>query len=268
LSFTEQVAKRLHEGACIQKAFNSISDKNTDKGQESVETETTDDMSPTKSTSASHHFATIFCGNSVVTKYHCRLQNNSAITELHPLVIHWFEKEVNDAGSDLHGVSKITVYCEYRRENTCYRAHPNFRHEGPWYDWVMVAYESSDDSIISEESIKNALPFGPNDNPSRIMCFFTINDNVDVYALVHSCNDSTHENDSILFQRWTKEYIDRRHFVEPVLRVVPVDSFVIPILVIEDDNTVYETIPNKGLQGGITVVTPRESQWPSHFLSS
>ena len=116
MSFTEQVAKQLHKGACIQKAFNSISNKNTDKGQESVETETTKETSPTKSTSASHHFATIFCGNSVVTKYHQQLPNDSAIMELHPLVIHWFEKEVNDTDSDLHGVSKITVYCKYIRE--------------------------------------------------------------------------------------------------------------------------------------------------------
>jgi len=95
-----------------------------------------------------------------------------------------------------------------------------------------------------------------------------MDDDTDIYALVHSCNDSTHKNDSILFQRWMKEYIDRRLFVEPVLRVVPVDSFAIPILVIEDNNTVYKTIPKKGLQGGITVVTPHESHWPNHFLSS
>jgi len=59
-----------------------------------------------------------------------------------------------------------------------------------------------------------------------------------------------------------------RLFVEPVLRVVLVDSFVILILVIEDDNTVYKTIPKKGLQGGITVVTPGKSNWPNNFLSS
>jgi len=50
-----------------------------------------------------------------------------------------------------------------------YHAHPNF-HRGLWYDWVMVMYEpfdGEDDTILTTCK----LPFGVNENPSKIMCF-------------------------------------------------------------------------------------------------
>jgi len=45
----------------------------------------------------------------------------------------------------------------------------------------------------------------PNYFPSKIMCFFTLPDNVTVYTVVHSTKASNHNNDSILFERWELE---------------------------------------------------------------
>ena len=99
------------------------------------------------------------------------------------------------------------------------------------------------------------------------MCFFVVDDEQDTWALVQSCCESNHQNDSILFQRWSKEYTARIQSVEPMLRAVPVDSFGCRIFVVEDDHSIIETIPTKNLKAGVMVVTPRHSYWPSQFLS-
>ena len=131
----------------------------------------------------------------------------------------------------------------------------------------MVAYESDIVPEDDPELVKLSLPFHCHENPSKIMCFFVVDDEQDTRALVQSCCESNHQNDSILFQRWSKEYTARIQSVEPMLRAVPVDSFGCRIFVVEDDHSIIETIPTKNLKAGVTVVTPRDSYWPSQFLS-
>ena len=38
----------------------------------------------------------------------------------------------------------MVVTTEHKRENVIFRAHPNYRGNGPWYDWAMFRYEKSD----------------------------------------------------------------------------------------------------------------------------
>jgi len=110
--------------------------------------------------------------------------------------------------SQVHEAETIKVYCEYKREGTCYHAHPNYHQLGPWHNWVMVMYDAGDDTAsVDSEVVKNAFPFHHDENPSKIMCFFVMDEEDEVNALVHSCQTSDHSNDSTLFQRWTKEYI-------------------------------------------------------------
>ncbi len=95
--------------------------------------------------------------------------------------------------------------------------------------------------------------------------FFVVEDSEEIHALVQSCHKSNHEQDSILFQRWKKEYIRRGNIFQPMLHCVLVDSFGCSILVIEDNNSINETSTMKQLQDGITVVIPCE-EWPKKFL--
>ena len=182
-------------------------------------------------------------------------------------MIHWFERELLNLHSDLYGKSVICIYCEYKRDNINFRAHPNFRQSGAWHDWVMVAYESDLVPEDDPELVKLSLPFHCHENPSKIMCFFVVDDEQDTRALVQSCCESNHQNNSILFQRWSKEYTARIQSVEPMLHAVPVDSFGSRIFVVEDDHSITETIPIKNLKAEVMVVKPRDSYWPSQFLS-
>ena len=37
-------------------------------------------------------------------------------------------------------VLELPIFTEYRREDTVYRAHMNYRRQGPWLDWCYVTW--------------------------------------------------------------------------------------------------------------------------------
>ena len=95
------------------------------------------------------------------------------------------------------------------------------------------------------------------------MFFVVDGDSEEIHALVQSCHISSHEQDSILFQLWKKDYVRRGNIFQPMLHFVPVDSFGCSILVIEDNRSISETSTMKQLQDGITVAIPHE-EWPKN----
>jgi len=98
--------------------------------------------------------------------------------------------------------------------------------------------------------------------------FFIADKKPDVYAIVQSCIARDSEQDSILLQCWEKEYIRSLHqSYAPVLHVVPVESFGEHVLVVEDDSAVRESINQKNIEPGCTLVLPRQEYWAKPFLS-
>ena len=89
----EQVAQRLHESSCIHKAKNSIMLLDTIQDVHVV-TDPSDDDNDIESELIGNHFATIFAENNCKIEYRKRQKNASMRTELHPLIIHWFEREL------------------------------------------------------------------------------------------------------------------------------------------------------------------------------
>jgi len=96
--------------------------------------------------------------------------------------------------------------------------------------------------------------------------FSVVQDSEEINALVQSCHVSSHEQDSILFQRWKKEYVRRCNIFQPMLHFVPVDSFGCSILVIEDNKSISEMSTMKQLQDVITVIIPHE-EWPKNLAA-
>ena len=97
--------------------------------------------------------------------------------------------------------------------------------------------------------------------------FFVVESKPDIYALVQSCDISDHDEDSCLFQCWKEEFQYREHYAEPILWVVPVESFGHQVLVIEDDASIVEEFKTVDLKVDVTVVIPHEEYWPNTFLS-
>jgi hypothetical protein len=48
---------------------------------------------------------------------------------------------VDKKGNACHLIVHVTS--EYKRGNILFRAHSNYRNNGPWYDWVMIRWEKS-----------------------------------------------------------------------------------------------------------------------------
>jgi len=103
------------------------------------------------------------------------------------------------------------------------------------------------------------------------MCFFTLPKNTTVYAIVHSTKVNSHDNDSILFERWELENTiqsqqNGRRCFSPTLHVVEVDMFGNPVLAIKDYKVSELELNMEDAK--VTVVTPFEMVWPKKFMSS
>ena len=107
--------------------------------------------------------------------------------------------------------------------------------------------------------------------PSKILCFFTVPEDLMVYAVVHSTKTSDHHDDSILFERWEMEnsiktQCNGERSISPIFHVVDVDTFGSPILAIEDYKMSQLVTNTESTM--VTVVIPFETAWTNKFMSS
>jgi len=96
----------------------------------------------------------------------------------------------------------------------------------------------------------------------------THDDDNSVFAIVHCCKSTTHDDDSILMERWKKEYVIDDGLVVLVFRYVSIDAFEAPCFVVEDKPRIYEEhgFDISEIENGITLVKPREEGLPKLFL--
>jgi len=111
----------------------------------------------------------------------------------------------------------IYGYTEYCREGITFRAHPNYRNEGPWYDYVLIAWnqQTADNHTSDNDSMQETLdmPLKTDDHeeidnivliPAKVLCFIKGLNN-EISAIVHSCLQSTKKK-SVLTYQWQLEY--------------------------------------------------------------
>jgi hypothetical protein len=203
--------------------------------------------------------------------------------EVHPLILTWFRQcyretrkriRNNEDPESAHLIpqqKQFECYTSYKKDGVTYRAHPNFRSEGEWYDWVMVRC----DEDPKNEAAKNREQLHEEGlYPCKILAFFDavgVNGQKGIHALVHRGNypKKVYPSDkSVLIQTWAKEYSlnnDRKER-KPKLRLVGVDSFVSPVLVVEETPGLVESIQaRKYKEQLVFVVSDRDSFWSSKF---
>ena len=236
-------------------------------------------------------------GNQLIAEWISKRQVRGE-REVHPVVIHYFQHHMQTTryppGSTVECYTKVNI------GDTSYRCHPNYNSQGPWYDWTMIQFDTEGNPpadtqhrqkrrranhCSNEESDEEGEGncFDPSWYPSKIVCLFRdplTNDTEDnLFALVQSCEESNHELDSVLYQRWEKEYtVDnrltcthKRHKGEgsvrrPTIRKVPLEALACPVFVVEDTPGLHEVFYDDRDFAGITVVKPRATNWPKHFL--
>jgi hypothetical protein len=102
-------------------------------------------------------------------------------TQIHPVILSWLADNWEiEIGSDRHS---IECYTEMKvKEGPTYRAHPNYRNEGPWQDWANVSFGQNEQGVFQMV-------------PSRILLFYIhhfVDDNGEhsdeIRALVQTCD--------------------------------------------------------------------------------
>ena len=127
--------------------------------------------------------------------------------------------------------TKVELFTEYKRNGVLFRAHPNFRKSGPWYDWVMIRYERNTGLNGYNEYIhKNQVYYMDNvDNPEKyeyapgmILAFASIEE--EYYAIVKTCQSKC-SKDTLITTLWRMDFVDRNNTI-PFVLPVNVESIV------------------------------------------
>ena len=103
----------------------------------------------------------------------------------------------------------VEGYTEYCREGITFRAHPDYRSQGPWYNYVLIAWaiskeynsESVKDDMqnrinLPNDSIDDSTLIGTKLIPTKLVCFFK-DEQGETYAIIKM---------SVLTYQWELEY--------------------------------------------------------------
>ena len=111
----------------------------------------------------------------------------------------------------------IKGFTEYQQESFTFWCHPNYRNEGPWFDYVFIAWDQgekesdgSDDDSMDEKIIKEEItdlhsnPKNLSLVPAQLICFI-INHKNEMSTIIHSCLNEK-EKLSVITYKWELEY--------------------------------------------------------------
>ena len=114
----------------------------------------------------------------------------------------------------------MVVTTEHKREDVIFQAHPNYCGNGPWCDWAMFCYETSDydkkknkthilgddDEVHLNDSI--ADPHNFHCAPGKLLGFVKLNK--EEHAIVMQC-ECKHKKSGVFSTYWKLEYSDKRN---------------------------------------------------------
>ena len=137
------------------------------------------------------------------------------------LLTAFFEEHANPAPSGAITQSlSIPFFTESERNDFVYRAHPNYRGEGAYYDWVSIRWETGTDLITEAPIFQNYI--------GRILGFIMHPGNHDTYAIVHSTmddpNPTVDHRHGVLGRYWHLEFEGTQQLHQPLLQLAPVAS--------------------------------------------
>ena len=145
-------------------------------------------------------------------------------------------------------ISTFTCVTEMKRHDVVFRAHPNYKSNGPWFDWVIIRYEEKPPD--GEHLDGCHVNYGDHPNlrgrfryaPAQIYAFLRHPDGL--LALVKSCGYD-HKKHSVFSTIWKSEFEDNGHG-ELVQRydLIPTSSIVRHALLLprNEEETEFEEI--------------------------
>jgi Plavaka transposase len=141
---------------------------------------------------------------------------------------------------------EIPFFTEYSRNDFIYRAHPNYRGDGPYYDWARVNWYIGDDPETGEEIHKSVI--------ARILAFIQHPDG-EIHAIVHSVRDTNTVAHGVFGDFWHLEVESTATTHLPTLQIVHVDCLLEHVCM----------IPYTSTNERMWVQLWHPSEWPGCF---
>ena len=248
----QQIAKRASESYVIDYAYQRMDTRTNEAGFTPM---STDGESMHSSKGLVYVYTAI--NGSCHGRYHqstgSSVQANTVNDRLHEGALTFLAKYyasqppstarvIDHNGAPCHCVLHISS--EYKRGNDIFRAHRNYRHNGPWYDWVMFRWEKSTNSVhrapdCCVEYLDNPRLSSNHDYaPGQILAFVVcpvevVGDSPTILVVVNTCK-FLHKKGSVFSTIWQQDYDDIRK-TQPSLVLVNVDCIVRHCLMIPTD---------------------------------
>lgn len=133
-------------------------------------------------------------------------------------VLDYLMKNFLDKGCQIiEGFSEMDIVLQNKGEapngTIKVRSHPNYRQDGPWYEWCLFNYEDTFQSTYPNLELPMAGATPKEVFPGKVLAMFTVDGGADIQCLIHPCNYSTHRLDSRLMEVWEKDFtIPRTQF--------------------------------------------------------
>ena len=192
--------------------------------------------------------------------------------------------------------TEVSVVLSDEPTRVTIRCHPNYKNEGPWYDWVIVNFSIEDDES-SFESI------GPDDQnpqyedgcvPCKVLAVAQAPTG-EVRLLVHPCmfrkKLKDREMDTVLIEFWQLQYHNLQSklprelgkkicvrgrnpqnttYEAPFLTWVNLENIVCRCLAIEEEPGVHEVLPRntKGEPMNWVLLVRQRCDWAKEFTSA
>jgi hypothetical protein len=262
--FTEQLAQRIHEQQCINKANRCMGIDLEDDGDDSSVVSIT---SPDAASHVQKHKACYniyLVGNNVFCNW---------LTKTRTIVPEVIMNFIGDLMKE-HMIDDLEVFTEIIHKQKTYRAHPNYRNGGPWYDWAMIKYAPSDADRVRantdrDKNIFSAYP--PGYYPAKLLGFFQLQGNL--HCIIHcTATKLDSDNDSCLTERWKLEYETLRRGRRPphpprrpLFRYVEVASIEDRVFVVEETPGVCADLQD--LSSSVVMVKHKH-MWKTYFTET
>ena len=319
-TFAKQVAWRTFEFQCIAKAMrlNGMSgvmdppvpseeegeEEPEDSGREAVPKGTKYRIYGTppqggRRDTGEEEGVTVYKNSGPVTKK--KYQGAFTISSAVETYLRFQQKEEHDdlpftwKGSEVFWELRTEVLLKPRNssERITLRCHPNYRNEGPWFDWAIVHFENNH----AVEATKHR-PFYQHDClPSKIIAVMEHPSTGEIWILVHGCNfrpkAKQREIDTVLLEHWELAYHDisaslpesrkgrnydgttvpegQEQYMAPLFTWVQPKNIVARCLVVEEEPGIFETCPMTKSKSprmkNRVVLVRRRDKWPFQFTS-
>ena len=178
----------------------------------------------------------------------------------HAALAYITDSYITEINPDVTGDVTFDYYSEIRKDGNIYRAHSNYRQNGPWMDWVMIRWDHDENVPWSISEAKEcSIHYGdscdnPDDflySPAKILCF-TSPESKTIHAIIECC-DFKFKRGSIISTEWKKAFIYHgQNHKTPYICFVDAEAIVRHCLVVPDtkDGTdIYHEVWNRDLWG-------------------